>query len=346
MRRSWWLACAALVACGGGLPLLGTDAGSDGASPDASVDSPADVTANDAAADAPVDAPVDAPPDAPPPYVNPKVHALATGQDKPLALAIDSNVYWSTLGNGGQIFSCPAFSCTTPSLLASNQPNVTQLATSGQRLFWVTNGNLMACDTGGCGQNPIVMATNVVSSAVATNQGQVVFANTSGLAACPVAGCGSGPTTLVAGGTYNGMDNLTLVYFTGGDALWSCPLSGCASPTLVAGQQLGAQTVWNDGEHILWTNPTGGSIGYCASSDCKPAPLIAQQAMPWGIKSFGNLAYWSNAGDGTIQMCDVTTVCTPTLIAAGQGSPKAIGVDMVAIYWANDAKGEIEQFIP
>ncbi len=327
---------ASIVACGPGLPLTGDAGPNDAASVDVGVADAADDVAS-------VDAPTDAPADAPPPYVNPKVQALATGQNDPVALAIDSNAYWSTLGNGGQIWSCPTTGCTTPTLLASNQPNVTQLVTTGQALFWVANGNLMTCATSGCGQSPSVFASNVVSSAVAARPTAVDFATSAGLVQCPTAGCGGAPTTLVAGGTYNGLDNLSLVYFTGGDAVGSCPPSGCASPSLVASNQIGAQTIWNDGENIFWTNVTAGTIGWCSASSCSPATLVGQQSMPWGIKSYGTAVYWSNAGDGTIQTCALASCTTPTLIAAGQGTPKAIGVDMAAIYWLNNVKGEVER---
>ena len=72
------------------------------------------------------------------------------------------NVYWTTQGTGadfkdGSIWSCPLTGCTTPTMLATNLQQPTEIVVDAQAIYWVTYGN-GADDAGGIDGNVTKLA--------------------------------------------------------------------------------------------------------------------------------------------------------------------------------------------
>jgi hypothetical protein len=123
---------------------------------------------------------------------------LASGQDDPLYIAVDSaNVYWLNQGNAGvgSVAKCPVQGCPSvadggsePTLLATNQARLFGIALDSDYVYWVAAGSptstspegvVAKCSIDGCGGNPTILASGLdTPNCIAVDNRTVYWGNT------------------------------------------------------------------------------------------------------------------------------------------------------------------------
>lgn len=279
---------------------------------------------------------------------------LASGQESPLDLAIDtSSVYWTNT-NGGTVMSCSVGGCgnhaATLSPIQGNNP--TALAIDSTSFYWLdfADGKLQQCPLKGCPGNPTVLASQQqTGKAIAVNATTAYWSEGAGpvtLFTCTLSDCSNTVTSLVAIGAFTAITSIALdsanLFWTDSDSVLVCSLSNCSTPQKLATAQGAPTTVVVDSTNAYWTNFFDGTVMECAKTGCggQPTTLAAAQDHPYGIAVDASNVYWTNqatkAMSGTVQKCAVAG-CNgmPEQLAAAQDWPEAIVVDSTAVYWGN-----------
>ena len=84
-----------------------------------------------------------------------------------------------------------------------------------------------------------------------------------------------------------------------------------------------------------------GTCGHdCQGQACQGGlcAMESNQSSPWGIAVNAGNVYWTNTGDGTVNMAPVSGGAV-TAVATSQSDPMSIVLDPTSVYWVNYAKG-------
>jgi hypothetical protein len=152
----------------------------------------------------------------------------------PGSVAVDATgIYWTDVaGSGtsqgqGQVQTCPLGGCAgAPLVLASNQSYPTQVKTSSNYVFWLTesgNPSVLRCEKSGCASAPTFAATNlpqptgllVDEANLYVSVGSGTRAQMGEILVCPVGGCNSMYSVLAADATRAGWlaQDATAIYW-------------------------------------------------------------------------------------------------------------------------------------
>jgi hypothetical protein len=115
---------------------------------------------------------------------------LSISEHGPMFVAAQDGVaYWGGAGttqkNTAQIKSCPIESCTSPTILADNQPTVGDLTVDAKNVYWSSYGNnptngIYACSLSGCGGTPKLVAKDADPRGIAVDATAIYWANSQG----------------------------------------------------------------------------------------------------------------------------------------------------------------------
>lgn len=199
------------------------------------------------------------------------------------------------------------------SVFASGQSRPTAIATDGTTLFWtnqVAAGALMACPETGCSPDPVSLV-----------------------------GVQHNPAALAIGGTtfWSTLDDnmVWALYGVDGGFAGSKECYGTqttASPTSLAPIPSG----------VIWANESGSSVLGCNGDNGYPVSVA--QTSPHALVTDATRAFWA-AGDKILSV-PLGTKCGDNgvacdVIATGVHA-HAIAVDVLYLYWADDAGGGID----
>ena len=133
-------------------------------------------------------------------------------------------------------------------------------------------------------------------------------------------------------------------------AVYECAVQGCGlNPTLLADHQSNPGALAVDSTTVYWTNQgdyengVPGTIAKCAISGCaKPSVVYTNGTqIPRSIAVDSSGIYFTTSLDGpTPQPGDVMKCgldgSSPTVLATGESSPRALVTDATNAYWADD----------
>jgi len=282
---------------------------------------------------------------------------LATGELLPWGITVDAtNVYWTTDGAPGAVYSCPLAGCgATPTLLASVPTAATRITVDAAHVYFseFDAGNVVACPLAGCGANspaPLSSGENQPMG-VAVAAGNVYWADSGGtlvrMTAVPGGGAvstlavnQSGPRTLVA-------DATNLYWTSAGGEVVTCPLAACPSPVTLASNQAAPYFIALYGGDVYWTNDSNpGSIAKCAITGCggNPTTIVASSS-PIGLDVDASGIYWldgDHATSGSVLHCPIAGCGpVPDVLAVNQAGAFALVAAPNAVYWTNSNDGTV-----
>lgn len=259
-------------------------------------------------------------------------------------LTVDTNnVYWT--GNDA-VRQCPLTGCTSPRVLATNQPGANGIAVNATTVAWTNyifqNGSTVAsCAIDGCNDNPTILGSNLTPFEIVLDGSTAYWTNFNQqtIQSCPVTGCNNAPTTLASNVTnaWGIAYDATTLYFTqdtGAGRIQSCAKSGCASPSLVIDSQVNPSEIAVDGADLYWCEAGLGRIHRCAIADCAGTDtlLATSQDNPRFLAIDATNVYW-NSGGTSVRACAKTGCVAPTILAEDQAGLSGIAVDAAAVYW-------------
>jgi hypothetical protein len=254
---------------------------------------------------------------------------LATGQDNPIAIALDpANVYWTNFGSAfdaSSVAKCPIAGCVQLTVLTSLSC-AEGLAVDSTNAFFIgcTQPAAMRCSLAGCAA-PATLAVFQTAdfmgdSAIAVQSGRVYWTERFGaggsagaVLSCAANGCAA-PTAVVSMAAGNVEQGLALdsanLYFAiqyrardSGPTVWKCSIGGCAAATAVSADMSPANgPIAVDSANVYWTtldpNTGMGSVMQCSKSGCSAPTVLASADHPSAIAVDSHSVYWTNVGHG------------------------------------------------
>lgn len=297
---------------------------------------------------------------------------LATNQDSPTVLAVDSGtLYWAHGDNyyvTTGIRYCAVAGCGNHPTDLTPAYAVTALDVSNGAATWHEAAGIFRCSLNDCAnpsallysQWPYLGPTMAVDAANVYVTANQFGAPNGAVWRCSLKGCANQPTTITNQATsypmaiavdganvYWGNDLLSGV----ADALSlsTCSLAGCGNggPKVLVSQAGQVRQLVADATTLYWIDEAGlGSIMSCAKSGCNDNPTIlaSSQGGPWAIAVDGANVYWSNSTAGAISKCPVAG-CNgkPTIVAAGVAQPRGIALDAQWVYFAEYGSATISK---
>jgi hypothetical protein len=229
---------------------------------------------------------------------------LASGQNFPELLAVDSTrVYWVNDNHASTVMSVP-LDGGTPTTLASGQNSPSAIAVDATSVYWIDQQDSTVMRAPLAGGTPTTLATM--------------------------------PVTSFAYGLAVDATNVYWTDYTGGD-VFSVPLSGGTPTTIASGQ-----SPWDvaiDSTNVYWTNATSGTVMSAPLRGGAPTTLASGLTQPYAIAVDATNVYWTDYGNampmqGLVMSVPLGGGAAKTL-ASGQYAPFDIAVDSTSVYWTN-----------
>jgi hypothetical protein len=268
----------------------------------------------------------------------PAVTTLASGQDHPSSIAVDSaNVYWS---DSGSVMSVPVAGGTVSNL---GVPSPAAIALDPNNIYILTSSSLVREPKGG-GITTTIASGLVIPGAlpfgVAVDAQNAYFANGASVESVPLSG--GTPSILATAGVgsqpYAIALDATFVYWTetgsSGSVMKLAKTGG--TPIAIASGQNSPTDIALDGAYIYWTNHGDGTVMKAPLAGGPVTTIATGQSGAFGIAVDSTNIYWTNVTSGAVMTVPLAGG-TPTAIASGQNSPTGITLDQTNVYWTNNA---------
>lgn len=247
--------------------------------------------------------------------------AIATGQNFPTAIAIDtstnpSTIFWSAGDQTIKRVSAAGGPITT---MATGQTNCQGLAVNATTLFWtnVANDTVQKLASNVAGPT-VPTQINMLSSAkphgIALDAFNVYWANEGTVAA---------PATVIGASLSTGVNTQIYTGAVGMSDLRNLVIDQ-ASATLFI------------------TDFNGSKVVFVGTTGSNPGTLTATPN-PQGIAISGTTLYWSEHGIGAGVNKIGTNGVGKAVIASGQADPTGIALDSTSVYWTNNSDGTIKK---
>ncbi len=308
------------------------------------------------------------PPDAGPPWDGGAPVTIASGEQEPVALALDgTNVYWEN--SGGTVLACPLAGCpnNVPTLLAFNGQSFfdssESMAAGSSTAFFLGVSAIDSCPSGGCGLAPKTYWSPVPSDAgldasqedfdagiasprgVVSDSTSLYFTDGTTVYSCPIASTCSSPKTLFST-PFDSVGSLAVgagqVYFVeNGEAaeggILAVPIGGGATARVVCKSSLlfDVNSIVASGSYVYFTSGDDSSSIYECPAGGGTATIFASDEFPFALAADSANLYWTNAdGAGVIGTCPLGATCTGSrTVASNQDRPNAIAVNATTVYW-------------
>jgi hypothetical protein len=236
------------------------------------------------------------------------------------------------------------------------------IAVDDTSVYFADVSNLYRCNLGGCAgtAQPLLPDGGLTSTPyfVTVDDNGVYWDDQDTTSVHVVPKTGGNPQTIYTGAGDAGLAGLVAdgqyVYAAGGDGtVFRIPDDGGAPQQMNPGLQLpNAWEVALDSQNLYWSqddpNNGYGTVNVVSRSGASPHAFATMQPQPGGIAADAQNLYWTNVGtnlnflSGTVVMCPLSSCTNPVTIAGGQHIPREIGVDDVAVYWANYGNGDFD----
>jgi hypothetical protein len=288
---------------------------------------------------------------------------LATGQDCPMGLAVDStSVYWVNYDTGGEVVKVPIVG-GSPVTLATGPSNPVSVVVNATTAYWtiatLTGNYVMSVPLGG--GVATTFASIGASGGGITNFAPIALDDTSVYWGDYVGNLwkeslsGGAATNLASGEAPWGIAvDATNVYWNATETglILSVPLDGGTPTTLSSGWYSAEQIVVN-ATSVFWTNyvASGGTLMSVPLGGGVATTIATGQNAPnaWFLTKDSTSLYWTGF-ESTTSGGSVLSVPlgggTPTTIFGGASEPLGVAVDATSVYWADCGNGTISKVTP
>lgn len=248
---------------------------------------------------------------------------IASDQQSPTGIAIDSTrVYWANQDEG-TIVACPLTGCgaATPTVLASDQAMLRGIAVDADSIYFVDapddgDRRVLSCPISGCADEPVVLL-----DLVGTNVANDVH---------------------VAGDTF---------YYGAWPLFGSCPTSGCSPENQLAFSGAPVVSIDTDQQFLYSARYGWGEIRRCNLPDCSDEVVLASDTVPLSVAVDDTHVYFANydyfeffdSDEREILRCPLSGCGDqmPEVVQSGDISPYAIEVDAERLYYTNVEQGTV-----
>jgi hypothetical protein len=273
---------------------------------------------------------------------------LATGQDNPYDIAVDSAyVYWSTFNNTmGTIAKVPigGGNVTTLAIMQGGPTGIAlDTSTIPTTVYWVNSKEGTVKKVSSSGGVITTLASGQLSPSRLAVTPTTVFWSNSGNSSIMKVPVGGGAATVVDNATpsprgivVSGLN----VYWVGKATVSKQALAGGGTTQIYAGSiQAALDDIVSDGSNVYFTDQGSGMI-FSTGVNGGVASALSSVSSVGGIALTGTTLYWTN--NSTVEKM-ATTGGVKGTIAVGQSNAAFDAVDPTSVYWTNQSGGTIKK---
>jgi hypothetical protein len=267
------------------------------------------------------------------------VTTLASGQDYPSGIAVDStSVYW-TNNRSGTINKILISGGTAPVIIASGQGAPYGIAVDSTSVYWtnISSGTVNKKLISGGTVTTLASGLNYPAS-IAVDSNSVYWMEDRTVKKVGING--GTVTTLASGLNYPGSIavDATSVYWTELGTIKAVGKDGGTVTTLVAGDNPSGIAV--DATSVYWAEYDGNAIKKIGINGGAVTTLASGLNYPFSITVDSTSVYWAERD--TIKKIGINGGAVTTL-ASGQHSPSSIVVDSTTVYWTDTESGTVKK---
>ncbi|WP_197041488.1 hypothetical protein [Chondromyces apiculatus] len=281
---------------------------------------------------------------------------LATQQSNPWTIALDdTHVYWTNAGvassPSGSVARIPKMGGDVQVLAAGQTYPFIGIAVAGGWVYWTnySGGTVRRVPVAG-GAEETLASGPMNPKGITVTDTHVYWANNDGtIMRHPVTGplqqfevAFSAPGTKPYGVALGNGGLFWAVASADVGVIEYLPLGG-GPPSRIAELQDLPLYVATQGDHVYWVNTGAGPSIVRAPMAGGPTEVLATSASAgaYGLAVAGPDVYFTNHQQGTITRTSSSPPAAEQVILTGQGKPRLIAADDLAIYWVNQTSGTV-----